>query len=60
LREVDLVEPTKLLLSNEIDGKIYCAEIPCSNVAFASKLHEKIKPIVGKPIKELGELEIGF
>lgn len=59
LREVDLVEPRKLLLSNEMDGKVYYAEISCSNGAFASRLHEKIKPIIGRPIKDIGELEIG-
>jgi hypothetical protein len=57
LREVDLIEPRKLLLSNEMDGKVYFAEIDCCNTAFASRLHEKIKPIVGRPIRELGELD---
>jgi len=57
LREVNLIEPMKLLLSNEMDGKVYFAEIDCSNVAFASRLHEKIKPIVGRPIREVGELD---
>jgi hypothetical protein len=44
LRDVDLIEPQKLLLSNAMDGRIYCF-----NTAFASRLHEKIKPIVGDP-----------
>src|SRR5919106_3051903 len=57
LTDVNLIEPMKLLLSNEMDGKIYFAEIDCSNVAFASRLHEKIKPIVGCPIREVGELD---
>jgi hypothetical protein len=57
LREVNFIEPMKLLLSNEMDGKVYFAEIDCPNAAFASRLHEKIKPIVGRPIRELGELD---
>jgi hypothetical protein len=57
LTDVNLIEPMKLLLSNEMDGKVYFAEIDCSNVAFASRLHEKIKPIVGRPIREVGELD---
>jgi hypothetical protein len=57
LRDVDLIEPMKLLISNEMDGKVYFAEIYCFNTAFASRLHEKIKPIVGRPIREVGELD---
>ena len=57
LKDVDLIEPTKLLIGNEVDGKVYFAEIDCSNSAFASRLHEKIKPIVGRPIREVGELD---
>jgi hypothetical protein len=57
LRDVDLIEPQKLLLSNEMDGKVYFAEIYCFNTVFASRLHEKIKPIVGRPIREVGELD---
>jgi hypothetical protein len=57
LREVDLIEPMKLLISNEMDGRVYFAEIDCSNSAFASRLHEKIKAIVGRPIREVGEVD---
>jgi hypothetical protein len=57
LRDVDLIEPRKLLIGNEVDGKVYFAEIYCFNTAFASRLHEKIKPIVGRPIREVGELD---
>jgi hypothetical protein len=57
LTDVDLIEPMKLLLSNEVDGKVYFAEIYCCNIAFASRLHEKIKPIVGRPLREVGELD---
>ena len=57
LRDVDLIEPLKLLISNEMGGKVYFAEIYCSNSAFANRLHEKIKAIVGKPISEVGELD---
>jgi len=52
LRDVDIIEPQKLLLSNAMDGRIYCF-----NTTFASRLHEKIKPIVGRPIREVGELD---
>jgi hypothetical protein len=57
LKDVDRIEPMKLLVSNEIDGKLYFAEIDCSNSAFASRLHEKIRAIVGRPIREVGELD---
>lgn len=57
LRDVDLAEPNKLLLSNELDGQIYFAELACFNNTFASRLHEKLKPFVGRPIRELGELD---
>jgi hypothetical protein len=57
LRDVSLIEPMRLLLSNEMDGRVYFAEIDCFNAAFASRLHEKIKPIVGRPIREVGELD---
>lgn len=57
MRDVDLIEPMKLLISNEMDGKVYFAEIYCSNSAFASRLHEKIKAILGRPIREVGELD---
>ena len=58
LRDVDLIEPMKVLISNEMAGKTYFAEIYGSNSAFASRLHDKIKPIVGRPIREVGELEL--
>ena len=57
LKDVDRIEPMKLLVSNEIDGKLYFAEIDCSNSAFASRLHEKIRAIIGRPIREVGELD---
>jgi hypothetical protein len=57
LRDVDLIEPLKLLISNEMGGKVYFAEIYCFNTAFASRLHEKIRAIVGRPIREVGELD---
>jgi hypothetical protein len=40
-----------------MDGRVYFAEINCFNTAFASRLHEKMKPIVGRPIREVGELD---
>ncbi len=57
IKDVDLIEPTKLLLSNELDGKVYFAELFCFNDAFASRLHEKIKLFVGRPVKEVGEID---
>jgi len=57
LRDVELIEPTKLLVSKETDGKVCFAELYCSNAVFASRLHEKMKPIVGRPIREVGELD---
>ncbi len=57
LRDVDLIEPTTLLLSQEVDGKLYFAEVGCFNAAFASRLHERIKPSVGRSIREVGELD---
>ena len=57
LRDVDFVEPGKLLLSNEVDGKIYFAELYCFNTAFAARLHEKLKPVLGRPIREVGEID---
>ena len=56
LKDVDFIEPSKLLLNNEIGGKVYFAELYCFNNAFASRLHEKLKPILGRPIIEVGEL----
>jgi len=56
-RDVDFIEPSKLLLSNEMNGRIYFAELYCFNSAFACRLHEKLKPIVGRPIREAGELD---
>ena len=57
LRDVDLIEPTKLLLSQEVDGKVYFAEVSCFNATFAARLHEKMKPSVGRSISEVGELD---
>jgi len=57
LREVDRIEPAKLLLGNEVNGKIYFAELDCSNAAFASRLHEELRRVVGRPIREVGELD---
>lgn len=57
LRDVDFIEPSKLLLINEMDGNVYFAELYCFNTVFASRLHEKLKPIVGRPIREAGELD---
>jgi hypothetical protein len=58
LRDFDLIKPMKVLISNEIDGKVYFAEIVCFNTTFASRLHDKIKPIVGRAIREVGELDL--
>lgn len=57
LRHVDLIEPTTLLLSNEMGGKVYFAELDCLNTSFAFRLHEKVRAFVGRPIREVGELD---
>jgi hypothetical protein len=46
----------KLLSKQRNDGKIYFAELYGFNTAFPPRVHEKIKPIVGKPIREVGIL----
>jgi hypothetical protein len=58
LHEVDLVDATQLLLGNEFQGKVHFAELSCPNPAFANKLYEKIKPFAGRPIREIGALQI--
>ncbi|HWP58412.1 MAG TPA: hypothetical protein VNL14_11020 [Candidatus Acidoferrales bacterium] len=58
LKAVDLVEPRTLLLSNDLDGKLYFAEIECPNGFFASRLHDKMRGLIGRPIKEVGELDL--
>jgi hypothetical protein len=58
LTDVDFVGPSKLLLSNEMDGEIYSAELYCFNTAFACRLHEKFMPMLGRPIREVGELDL--
>jgi hypothetical protein len=58
LREVDFIAPSKLLLSNEMDGKIYFAELYCFNTVFACRLHERLQPILGRSIREVGELDL--
>ena len=57
IKDVDLIESAKLMLSKEMDGKLYFAELQCLNDAFASRLHEKIKLLVGRPISEVGEID---
>lgn len=58
LKDVDFDGPSKLLLSNEMDGQIYSAELYCFNTAFACRLHEKLMPLLGRPIREVGELDL--
>ncbi len=58
LKDVDLIDGKQLLLGNEFQGKVHFAEVLCPNAAFASKLYGKIKVLAGRPIKEIGELEI--
>jgi hypothetical protein len=54
LRDVDLIEPTKILITNELDGKVYCAEMYCFNTAFASRLREKNQAHCGETHKRGG------
>ncbi|MFQ5849358.1 MAG: hypothetical protein ACE5JU_02070 [Candidatus Binatia bacterium] len=63
LKEIDLIErdqggPTRLLLAGEFKGKVRFAEITCDNATFVRRLYEKIKPLCGRVIKEVGDLEI--
>jgi hypothetical protein len=58
LQDVELNGATQLLLGNEFQGKVHFAELRCPNAAFANKLYEKIKPLAGHPIEEIGALEI--
>ncbi len=59
LKDVDLIDVKKLLLGNEFRGKTHFAELNCANAAFAQKLYAMIKARAGRPIREIGELEIG-
>jgi hypothetical protein len=45
LRDVDLIESMKVLISNEIDGKVYFAKSIAFNTAFALRLHDKSNPL---------------
>lgn len=58
LQDVDLVDATQLLLGNKFHGKVHFAELSCPNPAFANKLYEKLKPLTGRSIEEIGVLEI--
>jgi len=60
LKAVDLIEAKQLLLGNEFQGEVHFAELSCPNAAFANKLYEKIRVLAGRPIKEIGALEIDF
>ncbi len=59
LKNVDFIGEKKLLLGNEFRGKTHFAELSCANAAFANKLYEMITALAGRPIREIGELEIG-
>ncbi len=63
LKEINLVEkdklgPTRLLLAGEFKGQVHFAEITCNNEMFTRRLYEKVKPLCGQPIKEIGNLDI--
>ncbi len=57
LRDVETIGPTKLLLSKEKDGKLHFAELSCATGPFASTLHERIRSLLGRPVRELGDLD---
>ncbi len=59
LKDIDFIGEKQLLLGSEFRGKTLFAELSCANAAFASKLYEMIKALAGRPVKEIGELEIG-
>ena len=58
LTDVDLVGPTQILLGNEFQGKVHFAELRCSNPAFTNKLYERMAALLGRPMKDIGALEI--
>lgn len=63
LKDIDLIErdelgPTRLLLAGEFQGKTRFAEITCGNEPFARKLYEKIKPLCGQPVSEVGNSDL--
>jgi len=58
LVDVELTGPTEILLANEYRGKCHFAELQCPNPAFANKLFEAMAPLVGRPFKDVGALEI--
>jgi hypothetical protein len=60
LKDIDLIDGKQLLLGNEFEGKVHFAELSCPNAAFANKLYERIKTLSGRPIKDIGELEINL
>jgi len=61
LRQVDLFEkdregPTRLLLAVELQGRSHFAEVGCDNGDFIHRLYEKIKPMCGRTVKEIGNI----
>jgi hypothetical protein len=58
LSAVELAGPTQLLLQSDFDGRSLFAELICPNPAFANKLFEAIESRAGRPIEEIGALEI--
>lgn len=58
LSAVELSGPTQLLLQTDFEGRTLFAELTCPNAAFANKLFEAIESQVGRPIEEIGSLEI--
>jgi len=58
LSAVELAGPTEILLQNEWEGRVLFAELICPNPAFANKLFEAMESRIGRPIEEIGVLEI--
>ena len=56
-RDVELIEPMKVLITNGMAEKICFAEIGCSNPAFASRLHDKTNPLSQTDTRS-GELDL--
>jgi hypothetical protein len=58
LKIIDLIGPVQILLGKEIQDKVQFAELNCSNPAFTARLYEKLKALAGRPLEEVGAIEL--
>jgi hypothetical protein len=54
LRDVNLIEPMRLLLSNEMDGKVYLPKPIVLILLSLPDCTKKSSPLWGRPIREVG------